>query len=108
ILRGLTVIAPVLLTIDMVELVRLQIYAQFDDTWAWVVMGPERQPDVAASALAVAEDAPAADEEEDVHEIRRALTEQREVVDEMARDLSRFCTWTTTILPRMIDWAGVS
>ncbi|GKC94225.1 hypothetical protein Tco_1159667, partial [Tanacetum coccineum] len=43
-------------------LVRLQICAQFDDTWAWVSMGPERQPDAAAGAPTVAKDAPAADE----------------------------------------------
>ncbi|GJS64947.1 putative reverse transcriptase domain-containing protein [Tanacetum coccineum] len=35
ILGGLMVIAPELLIIDMAELVRLQICAQFDDTWAW-------------------------------------------------------------------------
>ncbi|GJS34176.1 hypothetical protein Tco_0532558 [Tanacetum coccineum] len=62
ILGGLTVIAPELPIIDMTELVRLQIYAQFDDTWAWVAMGPERQPDVAAGAPADAEDAPIIDE----------------------------------------------
>ncbi|GKB02500.1 hypothetical protein Tco_0830589, partial [Tanacetum coccineum] len=33
-----------------------------DDTWAWVAMGPERQPDAAAGAPAVAKDAHAADE----------------------------------------------
>ncbi|GJZ71284.1 hypothetical protein Tco_0635135 [Tanacetum coccineum] len=33
-----------------------------DDTWAWVAMGPERQPDAVAGASAVAEDAPAIDE----------------------------------------------
>ncbi|GJR68876.1 hypothetical protein Tco_0014941 [Tanacetum coccineum] len=32
------------------------------DTWAWVAMGPERQPDVAAGAPADAEDAPIIDE----------------------------------------------
>ncbi|GJV51925.1 hypothetical protein Tco_1447666 [Tanacetum coccineum] len=62
ILGGLTVIAPKLQIIDMAELVRLQIYVHLDDTWAWVAMGPERQPDAAAGALAVAEDAPAVDE----------------------------------------------
>ncbi|GKG54373.1 hypothetical protein Tco_0557896, partial [Tanacetum coccineum] len=41
--------------IDMAELVRLQIYAQFDDT-AWVAMGPERQPDAVAGAPGVAQD----------------------------------------------------
>ncbi|GKD92341.1 hypothetical protein Tco_1372178 [Tanacetum coccineum] len=62
ILGGLTVIALELPIIDMAELVRLQICAQFDDTWAWVAIGPERQPDAAAGAPAVAEDAPAVDE----------------------------------------------
>ncbi|GJW51697.1 hypothetical protein Tco_0093048 [Tanacetum coccineum] len=46
--------------------------------------------------------------EENVHEIRGALTKQLKVVDEMARDLSRFCTSTTTSLAWMIDRAGVS
>ncbi|GJZ34256.1 hypothetical protein Tco_0579692, partial [Tanacetum coccineum] len=48
ILGGLTVIAPELLVIDMAELVRLQISVELDDTWAWVAMGPERQPDAVA------------------------------------------------------------
>ncbi|GKE06917.1 hypothetical protein Tco_1398935 [Tanacetum coccineum] len=141
ILGGLTVIAPELPFIDMAELVRLQICAQFDDTWAWVAMGPERQPDAATGAPAVAEDAPAVDEgdqavpapvqapqqppppplaaartmpqrmarlEEDVHEIRRALTEQREVIDAMARDFSRFSTRVVTRLGRIMDRAGVT
>ncbi|GKB58507.1 hypothetical protein Tco_0914693 [Tanacetum coccineum] len=62
ILGGLTVIAPELQMIDMAELVRLQICVQFDDTWAWVSMGPERQPDATAGAPGVAEDAPIVDE----------------------------------------------
>ncbi|GKE94363.1 hypothetical protein Tco_1579218 [Tanacetum coccineum] len=62
ILGGLTVIAPELPIINMAELVRLQICIQLDDTWAWVAMGPERQPDALVGAPAVAEDAPATDE----------------------------------------------
>ncbi|GKB01950.1 hypothetical protein Tco_0829994 [Tanacetum coccineum] len=125
----------------MTELVKLEIYVQFDDTWAWVAMGPERQPDAAAGAPIDAEDALIVDEggqadpapeqapqqppspppahartmpqrmailEEDVHEIRRGLTEQREVIDVMARDFSRFSTWVTTGLGRMMDRAGVA
>ncbi|GKE44399.1 hypothetical protein Tco_1471683 [Tanacetum coccineum] len=46
----------------MAEQMRLQICVQFDDTWAWVAMGPERQPDAVAGAPAVAKDAPAVDE----------------------------------------------
>ncbi|GJT25684.1 hypothetical protein Tco_0895621 [Tanacetum coccineum] len=41
----------VLLVVDMDELVRLQICDRFDDTWAWVAPGPERQSDVATRAL---------------------------------------------------------
>ncbi|GKG03133.1 hypothetical protein Tco_0310769, partial [Tanacetum coccineum] len=40
---------------------------------------------------------------EDVHEIRGALTEQREVIDEMARDFSRFITWVTIRLGWVMD-----
>ncbi|GKE09133.1 hypothetical protein Tco_1412684 [Tanacetum coccineum] len=41
-LRGLTVIAPALLVIDMTELVRLHICMEIDDTWAWAVPPPPR------------------------------------------------------------------
>ncbi|GKF04206.1 hypothetical protein Tco_0034874 [Tanacetum coccineum] len=92
ILGGLTIIAPKLLIIDMAKLVRLQICEQLDDTWALVAMGLERQPDAAAGAPGAPPPAAAAARtmpqkmarlEEDVHEIRRALTEQREVIDAM-------------------------
>ncbi|GJZ65636.1 hypothetical protein Tco_0622332 [Tanacetum coccineum] len=46
--------------------------------------------------------------EEDVHEMCRGLTKQREVIDTMARDFSRFSTWVTTGLGRMMDRAGVA
>ncbi|GJV14312.1 reverse transcriptase domain-containing protein [Tanacetum coccineum] len=135
ILGGLTVIALELLIIDMAELVRLQICEQLDDTWAWVAMGPERQLNAAAGAPKVARDAPVIDEggqansvpgqapppaaartmpqkiarlEEDVHEIRGMLAEQHEVISAMARNFSRFITWTTTILARMMDMACVT
>ncbi|GKE78459.1 hypothetical protein Tco_1544579 [Tanacetum coccineum] len=62
ILGGLTVIALELSVIDMEELVRLQIYVEIDDTWAWVAIGPERQPDTVAGAFADAEDVPIVDE----------------------------------------------
>ncbi|GKF41958.1 hypothetical protein Tco_0125300, partial [Tanacetum coccineum] len=60
--RKLTVIVRDLPIIDMAELVRLQIYEEIDDTWAWVAPGPERQPDATAGAHGAAEDAPAIDE----------------------------------------------
>ncbi|GJW58698.1 hypothetical protein Tco_0105429 [Tanacetum coccineum] len=39
---------------------------ELDDTWAWVAMGPERQPDAAAGALANVKDAPIIDEGDQV------------------------------------------
>ncbi|GKG17596.1 hypothetical protein Tco_0362553, partial [Tanacetum coccineum] len=95
----------------MTELVRLQISIEVDDTWAWVAIAPERQPDATAGALKVAQDSLVIDEgglvvpapvqapqqppppppaaartmpkrmsrlEEDIHEIRGTLAEQRE------------------------------
>ncbi|GKA91183.1 hypothetical protein Tco_0813053 [Tanacetum coccineum] len=88
ILKGLTVIAP-----------ELQIWLSCQ---ALCLVG--------AGATSVAEDAPAIDEgdqnvpaPEDVHELRGALTEQREVIDAMARDFSIFSTWVTTGLGRIMD-----
>ncbi|GKA91209.1 hypothetical protein Tco_0813079 [Tanacetum coccineum] len=46
--------------------------------------------------------------EEDVHEICGALTKQREVIDVMARDFSRFSTWAIIGLARMMDRAVVA
>ncbi|GJZ11734.1 hypothetical protein Tco_0546493, partial [Tanacetum coccineum] len=136
-IQGLTIIAPELQVIDMAKLVRLHICVEIDDTWAWVALGLERQPDVAAGALEAAEDAPIVDEggqavpapvqapppppatartmpqrmarlEEDVHEIRRALAEQREVIGAMARDFSRFTVWAASGIAHLLDSARVT
>ncbi|GKE11713.1 hypothetical protein Tco_1415264 [Tanacetum coccineum] len=115
ILGELMVISPELPIIDMAE-----------------------QPDVVVGAPGVDQDAPVIDEggqadpapvqappppppaaartmpqrmarlEEDVHEIRGTLAEQCEVISAMGLDFSRFCTWTTTSLVRMMDGAGVT
>ncbi|GJW30316.1 hypothetical protein Tco_0047191 [Tanacetum coccineum] len=45
--------------------------------------------------------------EEEVHDMREALQGQREVLDSMARDFSRFSTWTVTSLARLMDRASV-
>ncbi|GJV94083.1 hypothetical protein Tco_1541896 [Tanacetum coccineum] len=81
--------------------VRLQICMEIDDTWAWVALGPERQPDAAVGAHEAAEDAPAVDDD-------MPQAGQREVLDHMARDFSRFATWTVTSLAQMMDRAGVA
>ncbi|GJZ63722.1 hypothetical protein Tco_0620143 [Tanacetum coccineum] len=127
---GLTVIALVLPIIDMAKLVRLQLCIKLDDTWAWVPAGLARQE---GGARGVAEEAPVApgggdeDEEmpqagpppprtqgerisrleEEVHGVREALQGQREVLDSMAHDFSRFSTWTVTRLVWMMDRVGV-
>ncbi|GKD28230.1 hypothetical protein Tco_1239008, partial [Tanacetum coccineum] len=57
-LQGLTVIVRELLVIDMVELVRLQIYEEIDDTWDWVAPRPERHQVVTAGAPEATKDTP--------------------------------------------------
>ncbi|GKB16086.1 hypothetical protein Tco_0850009 [Tanacetum coccineum] len=76
----------------------------------WVVVGPERQPDATVGAPGVAQDAFIVDEggQADPTPIRGALTEQREVIDAMARDFSRFSTCAITGLARMMDRVGVA
>ncbi|GKE55227.1 hypothetical protein Tco_1494412, partial [Tanacetum coccineum] len=61
-LRGLSVVVSELPVIDLHELARLNIYARFGNTWAWVAPGPERQQAAAAGSPGAVEDAPAADE----------------------------------------------
>ncbi|GJR17301.1 zf-CCHC domain-containing protein, partial [Tanacetum coccineum] len=46
--------------------------------------------------------------EEDVHEIHRALAEQREVIGAMARDFSRFTVWATSGIAELLDSARVT
>ncbi|GKE06217.1 hypothetical protein Tco_1398235 [Tanacetum coccineum] len=61
-LRGLLVVARELLLIDMGELVKLNIYMEIRNDWAWVAPGPKRQQVAAAGAPKAAEDAPVVDE----------------------------------------------
>nr|GEU56999.1 hypothetical protein [Tanacetum cinerariifolium] len=46
--------------------------------------------------------------EEEVHGMHEILQGQREVLDSIACDFSRFNTWTVTSLSRMMDKAGVT
>ncbi|GKC59903.1 hypothetical protein Tco_1087501, partial [Tanacetum coccineum] len=61
-LRGLSVVTREIPLIDMGELVKLNIYREIEDDWAWVATRPERQQVAAASNPEAAEDAPIADE----------------------------------------------
>ncbi|GKA79007.1 hypothetical protein Tco_0785544 [Tanacetum coccineum] len=96
--EGLTVIAPALLVIDMAELGGQAIPAP--------VRAPQPPPPPPAAARTMLQRM--ARLEDDVCEICGALTEQGEVIDVMARDFSRFSTWTVTSLTRMMDRAGVT
>ncbi|GKE27795.1 hypothetical protein Tco_1443179 [Tanacetum coccineum] len=87
-LHGLTVIVRDLPVIDMVELV--------------VVAGV---PDATEDDPVADEGAPAVPTP--MYEIQRALGEQREILDSMARDFSRFSTWTVVGLSQMMNQTGV-
>ncbi|GJW85719.1 hypothetical protein Tco_0158864 [Tanacetum coccineum] len=136
-LRGLSVITHELSVIDLHELVRLNICVRLGDTWAWVSPGPERHPAVTGGALKDAEGAHDKVEggqvvlapvqapqpppptlfrtiaqslsvlEDEVHSLGDDMGEQMGVLDSMARDFSRFTTWTVTSLSRMMDRSGV-
>ncbi|GKD07578.1 hypothetical protein Tco_1187263 [Tanacetum coccineum] len=105
----ISVITPELLIIDMAELVRLQIYEQLDDTWAWVAMGPERQPDATAGAPAVAEDAPAVGRlEEKVHGLRRDVGILHGLMKRSMTDQGRFSTWMISCMEQLMDASGLT
>ncbi|GJZ43889.1 hypothetical protein Tco_0591144, partial [Tanacetum coccineum] len=61
-LRGLSVVTREIPLVDMGELVKLNIYREIGDDWAWVAPRPEKKQVVVAGALDTAEDAPIADE----------------------------------------------
>ncbi|GJX71660.1 hypothetical protein Tco_0308831 [Tanacetum coccineum] len=109
-LQGLTMIVRHLPMIDMDELVRIHICEELDDTWAWVASRPERQqapqpPLAAGPARTMVQRINRLDE--DVHGMRGALGKQREVLDSIAYDFSRFTTWTVIGVSQMMDQAGV-
>ncbi|GJS45431.1 retrovirus-related pol polyprotein from transposon TNT 1-94 [Tanacetum coccineum] len=100
---GLTVIAPELPIIDMGELVRLQICMEVDDTWAWVAIGPEKQPDAAAGSPAIAKDAPAADEGDQA--IPAPLTW---TCEEIRYNQGRFSIWMMSCMAQLMDASGLT
>ncbi|GJZ42569.1 hypothetical protein Tco_0589824 [Tanacetum coccineum] len=69
------------------------------------VQAPQPPPPAAGPAQTMAQRLDKV--EEDVHEIRGALGEQREILDNMARDFSRFSTWAVVGLSQMMSRAGV-
>ncbi|GJZ98989.1 hypothetical protein Tco_0671540 [Tanacetum coccineum] len=99
---GLIVIAPELTIIDMGELDAL-IVDEGGHADPTLIQAPPLPP---ASARTMPQRM--ARLEEDVHEISGALTDQREVIDAMAYDFSKFSTWAITSLARMMDRAGVT
>ncbi|GJW58700.1 hypothetical protein Tco_0105431 [Tanacetum coccineum] len=86
------------------------------DTWAWVAPGLERQPDAAARALKDVKCAHAEVEgvqrisrlEEEVHELRESLDKQREVMEAMAIDFSRFTVWAASGISQLLDLSGAT
>ncbi|GKA19972.1 hypothetical protein Tco_0699887 [Tanacetum coccineum] len=116
ILGGLTVIAPELPVIDMAELVRLQISVELDDTWAWVAMGPERQPDVATGAPppppppAPVRTIPQrlGRLEEDVQGLRRDVGSLLGLMERSMTNQGRFSTWLMTCMTQLMDASGLT
>ncbi|GJX75372.1 hypothetical protein Tco_0313967 [Tanacetum coccineum] len=97
-LQGLMVIMRDLLVIDMAKLAPVVPRGgDEDEEMPQAVPPPPKTQGERISLL-----------EEKVHGIREVLQGQKEVLDSMARDLSRFTTWTVTTLSRMMNRAGVT
>ncbi|GJT81729.1 hypothetical protein Tco_1056071 [Tanacetum coccineum] len=110
---GLTVIMRELPVIDMAELVRLQIYMEIDDTWEWVALGPERQPDAAAGAPEAAEDAPIADEGDQAVPATVQAPQQPPppppatgLVQRSMTDQGIFSTWMISCMTQLMEASG--
>ncbi|GKE88921.1 hypothetical protein Tco_1566396, partial [Tanacetum coccineum] len=83
------------------------ICTQFNDTWAWVAMGPERQPDSTAGAPAVAEDALAVDEGDQAG-LRRDVGSLRGLVERPMIDQGRFSIWMMLCMTQLMDASGLT
>ncbi|GKA51424.1 hypothetical protein Tco_0744620 [Tanacetum coccineum] len=91
-LQGLTITGPALPIIDMTE---LEVVMRMRRCLKAVPPLPRTQGERITQL------------DEEVHGMGEVLQGQREVLDSMARDLSRFTTWTITSLSRLMDRAGV-
>ncbi|GKD07601.1 hypothetical protein Tco_1187286, partial [Tanacetum coccineum] len=114
---GLMVIALEPLIIDMAELVRLQICMEVNDTWAWVAMGPKRQPDAAAGALEPLLPPPVAARtmpqrlgrlKEEVKGLRRDVGSLRRLVERSMTDQGRFSTWMISCMAQLMESSGLT
>ncbi|GKA00089.1 hypothetical protein Tco_0672639 [Tanacetum coccineum] len=116
ILGGLTVITPELLIINMGELVRLQICIEVDDTWAWVAIGPERQPNAVAGTPGAPQHPPPPPPtaartmpqrlgrlEEEVQGLRRDVGNLYGLVERSMTDQGRFSTWMMSCMAQLMD-----
>ncbi|GJU91560.1 hypothetical protein Tco_1303983 [Tanacetum coccineum] len=122
--------------IDMGELVKLNIYMEVRDDWAWIAQGAERQPVVTAAAPGDAEDAPDVDEdaqtvsapihapppsppaagrtmpqrlgrlEEEIQGLRQDVRSLWGRVERSMTDQGRFFTWMVSCMTQLMKASG--
>nr|GEW35476.1 hypothetical protein [Tanacetum cinerariifolium] len=101
-LRGLSIMTRKLPVIDIGEIVKLNIYMETDPYRYFLQVLY-----TAYSSLWIRRISLLYRLEEEVHGMQEVLQGQREVLDNMARDFSRFTTWTITSRAWLIDKDGV-
>ncbi|GJS60050.1 hypothetical protein Tco_0654834 [Tanacetum coccineum] len=112
-LQGLTVILRELLVIDMAELLDAAAGdpgtaedAPTVDEGDQAILAPVQAPQPPPSARTMPQRM--ANLKEDMHDICRALAEQREVIVVMAKDFSRFTVWEARGITQLLDSTGAS
>ncbi|GKB44842.1 hypothetical protein Tco_0889784 [Tanacetum coccineum] len=86
-----------------------KICEEIDDTWAWVALGPERQPDAADGAPGAAEDAPVVDEGDQTilaPGLRQDVRTLRGLVERLMTNQGRFSTWMTSCMTQLMEASG--
>ncbi|GJS32675.1 hypothetical protein Tco_0531057 [Tanacetum coccineum] len=103
-----TVVVRELIEIDLDELSRLHIWCPAIDEGVQAVPAPVQvlQP----PPLDVVRTMPQRMTrlEEEVHGLRKSFGEQREILDTISRDFSRFTTWMVDRLSQLLDASGMS
>ncbi|GJT86773.1 hypothetical protein Tco_1068490 [Tanacetum coccineum] len=93
-LRGLSVVTRELPSIDMGELVKLNICIEVGDNWAWVAQGAERQPVATAAAPDIDEG------------LRQDVRSLRGLVERSMTNQGRFSTWMVSCMTQLMEASG--
>ncbi|GJZ35354.1 hypothetical protein Tco_0581171 [Tanacetum coccineum] len=105
-LRGLSVVTRELPLIDMGELVKLNIYIEIGDDWAWAVPAPIHAPPPPPPAAGRTMPQRLGRLEEEVQGLCQDVRSLRGLVERSMTDQGRFSTWMVSCMTQLMEASG--